>query len=100
MQLLLCTLLKIVHEQHTGLTVLAHEPCVWLLVQCYTNRLLGECYAALSLVDHLLVLYVVQDTTPRTLAMRALNELIASDNRVQAVTLPVGDGVAVCRRLH
>ncbi|MEQ1753321.1 MAG: class I SAM-dependent methyltransferase [Micropepsaceae bacterium] len=38
------------------------------------------------------------DTTPDTLALRALNLKIKNDNRVDTVLLPVADGIFMCRK--
>ena len=41
----------------------------------------------------------LQDTSPRTEALRKFNTQIACDNRVHVTVAPVGDGLALCRRL-
>ena len=33
-----------------------------------------------------------------TLAIRAFNDKVAADDRVEAVMLPIGDGLTLCRK--
>lgn len=41
-----------------------------------------------------------QHQDKQTLALRALNAALAVDQRVDFSLIPVGDGIALCRRLH
>lgn len=41
----------------------------------------------------------VQDNRKSTLALRAFNDFLLSDARVDCSLVPIGDGMALCRRL-
>ena len=41
----------------------------------------------------------VQDTAKNTLALRSFNDALLHDDRVSVSIIPVGDGMALCRRI-
>ena len=41
----------------------------------------------------------MQDTAKNTMAVRCFNDALLQDDRISVSIIPVGDGMALCRRL-